>query len=233
MSIDQFISGSGLVIGARANWTELPLTTDVLFVDVSDLPHLRRSNPAWRDEVIAPVDVVDQSGTLRFADDRSMDYVIDWRMPFGAQAAPERLRATARVLKPGGAAIFPHRCGLSSSLGGYVAQIETALSFSEDRLEVGMFVRRGAFNIAVLRRSSDLRCRQALVLYRDTIYALNKGRLRHVTSLPAFERLRSAGLPSFTIDEAEWTLFLEGPPLHMGGVLEFLAAKEVSYEQNA
>ena len=96
------LAGAGLVIGARARWDALLLSTNVRFVDRCNLGTLRREHPAWRSSPLAPVDIVDDSGTLASVVDASIDYIVDWSILSDGGSVTDRFTSAARVLRPGG-----------------------------------------------------------------------------------------------------------------------------------
>jgi hypothetical protein len=107
MPMDRHLTGAGLVIGARARLDAFPTSADVCFVDCCDLPSLRASHPQWRSQPLAPIELLDRTGTLAEIADESQDFVIDWAMLRDADQTVLRLRAATRVLRPGGVLVLP------------------------------------------------------------------------------------------------------------------------------
>jgi hypothetical protein len=243
VSIDVYVVGRGLVVGARDRWSALPPSADVCFVDRCDLTQLRLENPTWREAALSPVDIVDESGELSIVTDKSIDYVIDWEVGLKQVDVPARLLAAARVLKPGGALLLPVRDGryreavisqqrcdpgggdeAASSFRSFILDVVNAALSCEAVLTLEVLTRHGELNVAVLRRVSDLSLHApAIVSCGSHVYLMDGLYLRHITSLGALERLRSAHLPMFEIEAAERSLFADGSPLHEGGVSALLA----------
>ncbi len=243
MSIESYVVGRGLVVGARDRWSALPPSADACFVDRCDLTQLRLENPAWREAALSPVDVVDKSGELSMITGRSVDYVIDWGARPEQPDCSARLLAAARVLKPGGALLLPVRdsrysgtfagqkrrdpvvCDEAvSSFPSFIIDVVNVARSCEAVLAIEVLTRHGELNVAVLRRVSDLSLHApAIVSCGSHVYLMDGLYLRHITSLGALERLRSAHLPMFEIEAAERSLFADGSPLHEGGVSALLA----------
>ncbi|RSB42201.1 hypothetical protein [Brevundimonas sp. 357] len=175
--------------------------------------------------------------------DKSIDYVIDWEVGLKQVDVPARLLAAARVLKPGGALLLPVRDGryreavisqqrcdpgggdeAASSFRSFILDVVNAALSCEAVLTLEVLTRHGELNVAVLRRVSDLSLHApAIVSCGSHVYLMDGLYLRHITSLGALERLRSAHLPMFEIEAAERSLFADGSPLHEGGVSALLA----------
>lgn len=237
MSIDQFIAGSGLVIGAREFWGALPVSGDVQFVDEIDLLQVRKSSPQLRDACLAPVDLVDKSGALSGVDTESVDYIIDWSVRLGQKDTRQQFAAAARVLTPGGALLIAaHEARYTSTAPGerqwtegfvsFVAAIASTAEQCGASLELTHLSRRGTLNVAVFKKTSVLPS-PAIVSSDGRVYLLDGGYLRHVTSLGALDRLRAAGMPNFDILEAERLLFAKGVPLHEGEAVSLIAKMDV------
>jgi len=242
VSIESYVIGRGVVVGARDQWGALPPTADACFVDRCDLTQLRLENPTWREASLSPVDIVDESGELSMITDKSVDYVIDWGAGSKQTDDSARLLPVARVLKPGGALLLPVRddrysggsgqkqcdsvvCDEAiSSFHSFILNVVNAALPCGAVLTLEVVTRHGELNVAVLRRVSDLPLHApAIVSCGSHVYVMDGLHLRHITSLGALERLRSARLPMFEIEAAERSLFADGSPLHEGGVSAFLA----------
>lgn len=109
--IARYMTGEGLVIGARANWNTFPITEKTRFVDVEDIASIRSQHPKYRSASLAPIDYIDRPGTLSAIDDSSVDFVVDWAALIDCKQVSQRLKASARVMRPDAILILPAYAG--------------------------------------------------------------------------------------------------------------------------
>lgn len=99
---DEFLSGSGLEIGALHHPLAVPRGVRVRYVDRLDVAGLRREFPELAEYPLVPVDVIDDGETLRTVADESQDFVIANHFLEHCQNPLGTLERLVQVLRPGG-----------------------------------------------------------------------------------------------------------------------------------
>jgi hypothetical protein len=233
VSIDVFIVGRGLVVGAREHWRAIQTTSDVSYVDNMDVASIRKTYPEWAGVSLSPVAIVDSVGDLICVESISVDYLIDWSLSPTSEDVDRIFSATKRVLRPGGTLLIPSlsSSGLkrsskavswSQDFGKFTAQILRLDKKSSNALSLQALFRLGGFNVAAFRKPSELI--SPLVVSCDPhVYLLEGVCLRRISSIESFERLRSSGIQLVNISEIERSLFVEGRVLHGGEVEEIIS----------
>ncbi|MBI4892888.1 MAG: class I SAM-dependent methyltransferase, partial [Acidobacteria bacterium] len=104
---EQYLTGSGLEIGALSHPLRLPAGVTVRYVDVKSVEQLRAAyGPDLQGIDIVPVDIVTDAHTLSAVPDASQDFVIANQVLEHLENPLLALENFLRVLKPGGIAFL-------------------------------------------------------------------------------------------------------------------------------
>jgi predicted SAM-dependent methyltransferase len=99
---NQYIQGRGIEIGALHSPLEIPLGSQVQYVDRLSVNDLRQQYPELSEVNLVEVDIIDNGETLFTIPDNSQDFVIANQMIEHCQNPIDTMKNFLRVLKPGG-----------------------------------------------------------------------------------------------------------------------------------
>ncbi len=99
---NQYLSGSGLEIGALHHPLPVPASVRVRYVDRMGEAELRRHYPELQEQHFVPIDIVDNGETLSLVKDASQDFVIANHFLEHCEDPISTLGTFFRVLRPGG-----------------------------------------------------------------------------------------------------------------------------------
>jgi len=99
---NQYLSGSGLEIGALHHPLPVHATVRVRYVDRMGEAELRRHYPELQEQHFVPIDIVDNGETLSLVNDASQDFVIANHFLEHCEDPISTLGTFFRVLRPGG-----------------------------------------------------------------------------------------------------------------------------------
>jgi predicted SAM-dependent methyltransferase len=99
---NQYLSGSGLEIGALHHPLPVPASVRVSYVDRMGEAELRGHYPELQEQHFVPIDIVDNGETLSQVNDASQDFVIANHFLEHCEDPISTLGTFLRVLRPGG-----------------------------------------------------------------------------------------------------------------------------------
>ena len=102
----QYITGSGIEVGALHSPLSVPAGTQVKYVDFEAAAVLDDHYPELSHTTITRPDIISDMETLRGIDDSSQDFVIANHVLEHCEDPIKAIKSTARVLRPDGIAYF-------------------------------------------------------------------------------------------------------------------------------
>jgi len=102
----QYITGSGIEVGALHSPLLVPVGAEVKYVDFETPAELDNHYPELSDTTITRLDIISDMETLRGINDSSQDFVIANHVLEHCEDPVKAVKSTARVLRPNGVAYF-------------------------------------------------------------------------------------------------------------------------------